>query len=183
MSEFEPAENVTVEQAIANDVREARAMQARSWLASYPNKANGVSKEWVRVRTDSWLTTEALEGSEVRLDRIITDPTQFYRIAKKNDKIIGFVHVTTQEDNSKYLEALYTEPDTFGGGIGTKLMNAANEWIGSSPVKLEVVRYNVRAIKFYQKHGFEIVPDSEHLYADTMPVVYMVRKGSMKYEV
>jgi len=59
--------------------------------------------------------------------------------------------------------------------VGDTLMKTADAWIGASPVTLEVVRYNARAITFYQKHGFEMVPDSEHLYADTMPVVYMKR--------
>ena len=175
MSEFEPKPHVTIKEAVAEDVREARAMQARSWLATYPNEENGVSEEWVRARTEHWLAPEVLDKSVERLDAILHDPTQFYRLAMQYDTVVGFVHLTTKEDGSKYLEAIYTEPSTFGSGVGDTLMKTADTWIGASPVTLEVVRYNARAITFYQKHGFEMVPDSEHLYADTMPVVYMKR--------
>ena len=53
----------------------------------------------------------------------------------------------------------------------------ALEWVGSADTTLTVASYNERAIRFYQKNGFEIVKDSEHTYAGTMPVVRMIRKG------
>lgn len=53
----------------------------------------------------------------------------------------------------------------------------ALEWVGSADTTLTVASYNERAIRFYQKNGFEIVRDSEHTYAGTMPVVRMIRKG------
>jgi ribosomal protein S18 acetylase RimI-like enzyme len=52
------------------------------------------------------------------------------------------------------------------------------EWIGDgSDVVLEVVSYNQRAIRFYEKFGFEKVGESEHMYRDKMPVMTMIRKG------
>ena len=56
-------------------------------------------------------------------------------------------------------------------------MAYADQWFGSDEVLLEVVAYNTRAIRFYQKAGFAIIDGSEHLFMDTMPVVTMIRKG------
>lgn len=45
-------------------------------------------------------------------------------------------------------------------------------------VHLGVVSYNQRAIAFYKKWGFEVVPDSEKLYDDLLPEIEMVRRAS-----
>ena len=47
-----------------------------------------------------------------------------------------------------------------------------------SDAVLEVVSYNQRAIRFYEKFGFEKVAGSERMYRDKMPVMTMIRKGA-----
>jgi ribosomal protein S18 acetylase RimI-like enzyme len=176
--EFEPKLNVVVREATsAEEVIPARHMQAASWRATYPNEEAGVSEEWVNARTSAWLHPDRLKQSIEILDGIIKDPTQFYRIAEANGEVIGFIHLTTKEDSSKYLEALYTSPNTFGAGVGAKLMQAADEWIGGNTATLEVATYNQRARRFYEKHGFHEIPGSDHFYAETMPTIYMIREG------
>ena len=59
------------------------------------------------------------------------------------------------------------------------LMSRAMEWIGDgSDVVLEVVSYNQRAIRFYEKFGLEKIAGSERMYRDKMPVMTMIRKGA-----
>lgn len=175
--EREPLANVTVREAVVEDVVALRSMQQASWRATYPNEAEGVSKEWVYDRTEKWLTPEWIAESTRRLEKVISDPTQFYRLAEVDGEIMGFVHASTDLDKSKYLEAIYTSPDTFGRGVGAQLMDQAIEWAGESDFILEVASYNQRASRFYEKYGFYKIPGSEHLFADVMPSVFMKRPG------
>ncbi len=175
--ERDPKPTYNIRQATPEDAVAVRRLQADSWLATYPSEDNGVSYEWVKNRTDSWLTPESLEISKGYFERAINDPNGFYRLASSDDSVIGFVHLSANEDDTKELESIYTDPATFGTGLGAELMGAAMEWVGSADTTLTVASYNERAIRFYQKNGFEIVKDSEHTYAGTMPVVRMIRKG------
>ena len=102
------------------------------------------------------------------------------RLATGGDKVVGFVHLSTNEDGTKEFEAIYTDPATFGTGLGAMLMEQAMEWVGPADTMLTVASYNERAISFYQKNGFEIIAGSEHLYVDTMPAVRMIRKGEQQ---
>ena len=174
---LEPKRQFKIREATLRDAVEVRKMQAESWLATYPNEDAGVPYDWVKERTDNWLTPERLKQSKNIFREVITDQTQFYRLAERSGQIIGFVHALTKEDNKKELEALYILPEVFGSGVGQQLMALANEWIGRAEVGLTVASYNKRAIGFYQKNGFEIVLGSESTYADKIPVVRMVRKG------
>lgn len=165
-----------IREATSDDAAKARSMQAESWLATYPSEKNGVPYEWVKQRTDKWMTPENLEESKQIIAKVLGDSNQFYRLAEKNGEVVGFVHVLTKDDGTKQLGAIYTNPRTLGSGIAQRLMGVADEWIDGTQTTLEVVSYNDRAIRFYEKHGFKKVEGSEHMYADKMPVINMMRE-------
>ena len=59
-----------------------------------------------------------------------------------------------------------------------ELAQPAMEWLGDGEVIVNVISYNTRAQKFYEKLGFEVMPGSEKQYRDTpMLTVDMIRKG------
>ena len=178
--EHEPAPTYTTREPVVADVPEIRAVHAASWIAAYPNEAEGVSYEWVKERTDSWLLPETLARSAGYLEAIFTDQQQFYRLGTKDEKIVGFIHGSTKEDGSKYLEALYTSPETFGTGLGNQLFDEFDTWIGNEAASLEVTAYNDRAIRFYEKRGFKKLDGSEAMFADIMPTFIMVREANSK---
>ena len=112
-------------------------------------------------------------------DEAINDGDGFYRLAEHDGEVVGFVRATTRDDGTKELEAIYIRSDMFGRGLGGQLMSQAMEWVGDeSDAVLEVVSYNQRAIRFYEKFGFEKVAGSERMYRDKMPVMTMIRKGA-----
>lgn len=166
----------TIREATLDDVEPIRRMHAASWLATYPNEAHGVSFEWVKNRTDDWLTPASLEVSKGYVAKAIHDTNGFYRVAEIGGEIVGFVHATTNDDGTKEFEAIYVHPDMFGRGLGEALMTQVLKWIGDAEARLEVATYNARAIRFYEKHGFRIVKGTESLYADTIPIIQMKRK-------
>lgn len=176
--EIQPSARVEIRDGTVDDAVDARKMQAESWVATYPNDKAGVSHEWVIDRTDTWLLDERIKESKEIVSKIIADPTQLYQIAKQDNRVVGFVHAKMQDNGTAELEAIYTSPATFGSGLGQQLMDLASDWIGGVEVSLSVASYNDRAIRFYQKNGFEIVAGSEHLYANKIPLVRMIRKGN-----
>ena len=167
----------TIREGRSDDVVASRTMLAESWLATYPNEAAGVPYEWVKNLTDSWLTADKLDQSRQILTDVINDPSIFYRLAESDGKVIGFVHAATNDDGTKELEAIYTSPETFGSGLGQQLMDVANEWIGDKDTALKVATYNERAIRFYEKNGFQAVEGPEELYKEMIPIITMKRKG------
>lgn len=175
--EKEAVPQFNIREALPDDAPTTRAMQAESWLATYPNEEAGVTYEWVKNLTDSWLTTEKLDQSRQIFTDVINDPTVFFRLAESNGRVVGFVHVATNDDGTKELEAIYTSPKTFGSGLGQQLIGIAREWIGGAETTLKVAIYNTRAIRFYEKNGFQIVQGTEEVYKETIPIITMKREG------
>lgn len=181
MSEFEPALRATIQRASLDDVEGYRGVQSRSWIDTYPNEAAGVSLEWVKTRAEGWMTPEAIATSKERVAQLLEDPEhQPLYVAKVGDAVVGMIHVTSLEGNQR-LEALYVDKQYRGKGIAQQLVDQAFQKLDlTQPIVLEAASYDDRAIHFYQKNGFEIVPGSEHLYKDVMQSIKMIRIGEEK---
>ncbi len=165
-----------IRQATLADIEPTRRMQAESWRETYANEAAGVSQEWVDDITAGWFTPEALENSREIMGKLLADTNQFYRLAELDGRVVGFVHAARKDDGTVELEAIYTAPDTFGTGLGQQLIDQAIAYANGAEMSLSVVSYNDRAIRFYEKNGFCIIPESEAMYRDKMPIVRMKRE-------
>ena len=55
-----------------------------------------------------------------------------------------------------WIEQLYLHPDVVGRGIGAKLVERAKAELGS-PIRLYTFQGNQRAIRFYERHGFNAI--------------------------
>jgi len=87
----------------------------------------------------------------------------FVVVAEKNNKIIGYLcgglmKISWRNVKIAELENMFVLPKYQNRGIGTKLVNAFFEWCNKR--KCDVVRVgafhkNKRAIRFYEKFGFE----------------------------
>lgn len=80
-------------------------------------------------------------------------------VAKDGERVVGFVCYGDRGDEAPgYGEifALYVLSEYYGKGISSKLMQAGLEHIRDYPIKcLWVLKNNARAIRFYQKCGFQ----------------------------
>lgn len=165
-----------IREATTDDVVAIRTMHARSWQDTYPNEQAGVSEEWVQQETDSWLTPENLEKSKKFLGEIFSDPDMWYRVVVVDGELVAMVHGSKKQ--KQYLEALYVDKSQQGTGLAQQLMDGMMGWFDTTkPISLEVADYNDRAVRFYQKYGFEKVGNSEHLWQNVLPVIDMVYKG------
>ena len=77
----------------------------------------------------------------------------------------GIIHIENQE-----IKKLFVEPVLQGNGIGSKLLTYAIEKYNANT--LWALEKNVRAIRFYERHGFQITTDKK-LEEDTTE--YLIR--------
>jgi len=167
---------IEITQATLDDVLSIRRMQAQSWLDTYENPEIGVTAEWLREHTiKRWFTPEKLTESYEHLSKVFADPQQFCRVARRGDEIVGFVHFMTHDDDSKELASIYLDKSVHGTGLAQCLVAEARDFLGDKKVGLWVAEYNARAIKFYEKLGFRIVPGAENrkIFFDKIPSVRM----------
>lgn len=68
--------------------------------------------------------------------------------------VLGFIGVA-----DKKVEMLFLDPKYFGNGIGKKLLTFAVDKLNAD--KVDVNEQNKKALKFYQKFGFEIFERTE----------------------
>jgi ribosomal protein S18 acetylase RimI-like enzyme len=74
-------------------------------------------------------------------------------VAEKNGIITGFVSMWIQDN---FIHNLFIHPNWQGLGIGSQLLKKAEERL-VSPMELKVKTENLKACKFYQKHGWQEV--------------------------
>lgn len=86
------------------------------------------------------------------------------RVARAEDRIVGFVMFTMESDRLErtvargLVENLYVVPDRRGEGLGTRLLEAAEAALrddGADVVTLDVLADNEAARAFYRSKGYE----------------------------
>ena len=184
-TDFDP-NDVEIERAVPADAEIICDIRDRAWIKAYPNEELGISAEDIR------LNAQGEEGVFVPR-RIAHYKKQFAQddgsglttfVAKVEGKVVGYVEPIIDEQNKRYISAMYVAPENQGMGVGGKLMRQALKLFGDDQdIFLEVVSYNQNAIEFYRHFGFEqseaIVPEEEGRpeYMKSLPMIEMVRKA------
>lgn len=154
-------------------------MVGASWKATYPNAQHGVSREWVDAYIDSWYGDASVEKWKVAHRTTLRNGKFcYFRIARTDDEqVIGFVEgrkLPLQQE----LRNLYISKTYYGTGLAQDLINHFLRWTDRNrPIMLDVASYNMRAIAFYKKYDFAIVPGSEKKLYDTIPTITMRRRA------
>lgn len=149
----------------------------RSWLATYPNSSEGVAYGWIDTLTQSWLNRNELTQRGQHLEERIKDPQKFTRIIKGGEVVIASLFGAKRQDMQE-LQRLYVDADFHGTDIPHSLMEEFLDWCDTEvPIELEVASYTGRAKSFYEKHGFTVVENSEHLFLGKIPCISMVREA------
>lgn len=73
--------------------------------------------------------------------------------------VVG-VLVTSQADGAAWIDQLYLLPGVVGQGIGSLLLRHGLAGLGR-PVRLSTFQANVRAHRFYERHGFRAIAFSD----------------------
>jgi putative acetyltransferase len=93
------------------------------------------------------LTPTDFEEIKELVSNINFNDFQVFCLTNEN-LVLGFIGVA-----DKKVEMLFLDPKYFGQGLGQKLLNFAVNELNAD--KVDVNEQNTKAIKFYQKFGFE----------------------------
>jgi len=91
-----------------------------------------------------------------------TNANQHLAAAFVDDRFAGYVIATRHDSSGHELDWLMVHPDFHGSPVSSTLMQAGMDWLGhDKPMWLNVIAFNARAIRFYEKFGFAIDPTAE----------------------
>ncbi|MEH2523440.1 MULTISPECIES: GNAT family N-acetyltransferase [unclassified Bradyrhizobium] len=117
----------------AEDEDAAIELWRLTWQQAYPSIDFSARVAWWRERWRNELVPHAA----------IT-------VAHQADALVGFVTI----DGSGYLDQLVVSPDHWGSELATALVDEAKR-LSPAGVTLKVNKDNARAIRFYERNGFE----------------------------
>ena len=112
----------------------AIALWQRAWQTAYPAVDFAHRLPWWRKR---WR------------DELV--PRATIILAEQDAVLVGFVTV----DTAGYLDQLVVAPEHWGTGAAAHLMAAAKR-LSPCGLDLQVNQDNLRAVRFYEKHGFAV---------------------------
>lgn len=124
-----------------------RAMVLKTWIAAY----GGFIPE-IDMRT---YFAEAY--SEDNLRRIAAAADNWITVAANGTEMVGFMRTFIASDKRFHVASLYVEPKHQRGGIGFRLMQAAEDQArdsGHREIWLGVMKQNHMALAWYQRLGF-----------------------------
>lgn len=115
--------------------------------------------------------------NEYSFEKELTDQGNLYHIIFLNEQPAGYSklvlnspHINVPETDVAKLERLYLLKDFYGKKLGQELFNFNVELslkAGQKGIWLYVWKGNERAVKFYQKAGFEIVGSHDFKITET----------------
>ena len=127
---------------------------------------------------DRYLDTMTVEATTARA-RLFPENTL---VAKDKQKVVGFAVYGSSRDedltNAGEVVAIYVLKEYYNKKIGYRLMNEAISRLGEyNTVFVWVLEKNERAIRFYQKYGFEFDGCKKQLNLGTpVSAVRMIKK-------
>lgn len=110
---------------------------------------------WERavLATHDFLTPTDFDEIKELVANINFNDFQVFCLTNQNS-VLGFIGVA-----DKKVEMLFIDPKYFGQGIGKQLLTFAVEELNAD--KVDVNEQNTKALKFYQKFGFETFERTE----------------------
>lgn len=133
--------DVTLRPYFPTDEDAAIELWRRTWARHYPRIDFNARVGWWRER---W-RNELLPAAHVVM-------------ALKKEALVGFV---TVDQKTRYLDQIVVAPEHWGSGIALALLDEAKR-LSPSGLELLVNKDNGRAIRFYEKHGFEYAGEDKN---------------------
>lgn len=168
-----------IEAATEADVAGIGQAHLQATLETYPNEAAGIDAAWLTQEFAHFAKPSGDVYRRKTVGQAETNPDLVLYDVVKNiqGQVVGFIHATRGTRRAK-LEGLYLVEEARGTGVSDELMQRALDFADGQPMVLEVVDYNQRAIRFYERYGFEEVPDSHRFRNGKLPIMDMRRAAT-----
>ena len=173
--------------ATPGDAAAIRSVQARTWLATYPNTELGITRDGLRRYLEGEngeKIAERIARTRTRIEAHAAEPGRGADfVAVLSGSVVGFTAPFVESSGRRRVGALYVLPPAQGSGTGHRLLERNLAWHGDDQdVYLAVAAYNERAKGFYARCGFVFTgqqADGE-LTIDgvVMPELEMVRRSA-----
>ncbi len=163
------SEPVIVNIAIPEDAEGIGKVLYETWLATYPNEEAGITREVIESVVSVQLDPEYIVERAKKIAEI--DPAvRLFLTAKVAGTVQGIATANKYPDGRQKIGSLYVLPEAQGKGVGAALAQRMLDWFDlSEPVHLTVATYNVNAIHFYERFGFEVTDEEVQSEAATLP--------------
>lgn len=149
-SSFQSSPTIELSRATPEDVASIQDVLYRVWLATYPNKALGITVADIEEMYKDRNSEEAL----VRIRERISSASEINLVAQENEKVVGFCRVIRREDKDA-MQAIYVLPEYQRLGIGSAFWREIEKLLDSNrEIIVQVATYNTGAIEFYKRCGF-----------------------------
>jgi len=153
-------------------------IRSNQYLAIEP-KEGAFTMEWVTCEKELVMPLD-----DDMLSDWLENPAAYG--AFDGEELVGFVEGFLEEWNNRYriTNICVFDEKTRQSGVGTRLLQAImNDAVvsGARMAVLETQSFNFKAIRFYKKHGFEIIGFDRYAYANNGPeehnmLIYMGKK-------
>ncbi|MFC6721328.1 GNAT family N-acetyltransferase [Halobacteriaceae archaeon SHR40] len=152
--------SVTVRRARPDDTDAVVALAGRSWRAAY---GDILDEETIAAALGEWYSPEGTREA-IQSERV------GYFVATDRE-IVGYVSGHAGETTAQ-LGAIYVDPDRWGEGIGTQLLERFEQYShdrGCERIELEVLADNDLGESFYRARGYTPVETQEvELFGETV---------------
>jgi RimJ/RimL family protein N-acetyltransferase len=144
-----PVSELTFRTATTGDIPILRALADRIWRASYQEMLTSAQMDYMLGWMYSTATLEREMAEGVR-----------YELAELRGKPVGYSALSYDSElHRAELHKLYLAPELQGRGFGQVMLQAALAQaakLGAGEVRLRVNRHNARALRAYDRAGFQI---------------------------
>ena len=123
---------------------------------------------------------DLLEGTRTdiaTLMAIVANPGERLLMISRTDTPIGCVQVSDRGDGLAYLGLLCVDPTLQAGGIGKRLVEAAEELaraaFAASAMEMTVIENRTELIAYYERRGYERTEERRDFPIAVTPPLYM----------
>ena len=166
----------TIRRTTNSDIQAIFSLLCTSWLETYVNEDMGITREFLlNIKIEQF--TYNFYKNDCKYDHFTNTKDNLHLVAvDQNDIVIGFLHCRRNKGEQE-LGGLYLFSEFKGTGLAQEFSDEFLEWEDTSfNTTLGVLKYNARAIKFYEKLGF--VPNGvEYTINEKIPCIDMIKKN------
>ncbi len=107
---------------------------------------------------------DLLDGQRTDMDALsamLTNPAQAVLVGEADGALVGCVEVTDKGEGTAYLGMLSVDPALQAGGLGRRLIAAAEDWaaqyFGARRMEMTVIRQRTELIAYYERRGYVLI--------------------------